>query len=88
MPRNYPFQFWTVIANIYNINVYSRARTALLSLTQKWFSAKSGTSGGPQITWDGLICEQVLYDVAFWALEEENSKLVNADVDATISKGF
>ena len=37
MPRNYPFQFWSVNVNTSNINVYSRARTALPPLTQKWF---------------------------------------------------
>ena len=35
-----------------------------------------------------LFVNKCLIDVAFRALEEENSKLVNADVDVTISKGF
>ena len=52
------------------------------------FSAKSGTSGGPRITWDGLTCEQVPDWCGLRAQEKENSKLVSADVDVTVANGL
>ena len=80
MPRNYPFQFWRVIVNISNINVL---------FIKVIFPPNQGRPVGCGLHGMDLFVNKCLIDVAFRALEEENSKLViNADVDVTIANGL